>query len=119
MLGTVHEDISAHQLTIVFVWCHHISSDPSFAGFGGQCTDHVVSLVSRYFQNRNTIGPDNILYNGYGQTDYFGCFFTLCLILFIGFVPEGGTGGIKCHTDVRRIFFLQDLFQCIDKSQYG
>ena len=119
MLGAVHEDISAYQLTVVFVRGHHISSDALFAGFGGQGADHVVGLVSRYFQNRNAVGPDNFLYNGYGQTDYLGRFFALRLVLFIRLVPEGGAGGVECHTDVRRIFFLQHLFQRIDKSQHG
>ena len=89
MLGTVHEYLVAHQLTVVLVRRHHIRRNPLLAGFGGKSSYHVVGFVARHFENRNTISPYNILYNRYGQADCFGSLFALRFILFESLVAEG------------------------------
>ena len=53
------------------------------------------AFVSRYFQDGNAVCTYNILYNRYGKADSFRSFLTLCLILFVGLMAEGRSGGIE------------------------
>ena len=106
VFGTIHEYILTHQLAIVLVGSHHVSGDASFAGFGGQSSDDIVRFVARHFQNRDAVGTDDILYNRYGKSDDFGCFFALGLVLFVGFVTEGRAGRVESYTDMCRILLL-------------
>ena len=88
MFGTIHEYIVRYQLPIVFIGSHHIGDDTLSSGFCGKCTYHIVGFVTGDFQNRNTVGADDIFYNRYGETDGFGSFFPLRFILFISLVAE-------------------------------
>ena len=116
---TIHKDILTHQLTVVFVWSHHVCGDASFACFSSQSSDDIVGFVAWHFQNRDAISANDILYNRYGKTDDFGCFFALGLVLFVGFVTEGWARRVKGYTDVCRILLFKHIFQCIDESQDG
>ena len=116
---TIYKDIFAYQLTIVFVGSHHVSGDASFTCFSSQSSDDIVGFVPRHFQNRDAISTDDVLYNRYGKTDDFGCFFALGLVLLVGFVAEGRARRVKGYTYVCRILFFEYIFQCVDKTQDG
>ena len=119
VFGTVHEYTVGNQLAIVFVRCHHIGRYLFLSGQGSQCTDDIVCFVTRYFQNRNIVGADDVLDDRYRQPDDFRCLFPLGFVLFVGLVAEGRSGGVEGDADMRGIFFLQHFFQGIDESQDG
>ena len=119
VLGAVHEDVFADQLSVVFVGRHHVGGDALSSGFGGQCAYYVIGFVARHLQNGDAVGTDDVFYNRYGEADGFGRFFALRLVLFVGLVSEGGTCGVEGDSDVGRVLFLQDFFQRVYKTQYG
>ena len=98
MFGAVHEYIVCHQLTVVLVRGHHISSDALAPGFCGEGPDHVIGLVACHFQNRDAVSVYDLLYNRYGEADGFRCFFALGFILFESFVTESRAGGVEGYS---------------------
>ena len=108
-----------HQLTVIFVGCHHIGGYPLFTGFGSQCADHIVCLISRNFKDGDAVSTDDVFYDRYGQTNSLWSFFALGFILFISFVTEGGTWWIECYSNMGRVFFFEYIFKSIYKAQYG
>ena len=87
-------------MAVVLVGSHHIGGDALPSGFGGERAYHVVGFVAGYFEDGDAVGADDVLYNRYGKTDGFGRFFTLCLVLLVGFVAEGGTRRVEGYSYV-------------------
>ena len=106
-------------MAIVLIGSHHVSGDALLPCLSGKRADDVVSFVSRYFQDGNAVCTYNILYNRYGKADSFRSFLTLCLILFVGLMAEGRSGGIESDSDVSRVLFFEYFFQGIYKAQNG
>ena len=69
-----------HQLSVIFVRCHHIDFEPFFFRLLGNGTDYIVGFVAGDFQYGDIVCFDNILDNRDGLPDHFRGFFPLCLI---------------------------------------
>ena len=119
VLGAVHAHPFRHELSVVFVRCHHIGVDALPSGFGGQGSDHVVGLIAAHFQDRDAVGPDDVLYNRYGKADGFRGFLALRFVLSVGFVAECRPGRVESHADVGRLLCAQHFFQRVDEAQNG
>ena len=119
MFGTVHEDTVRYQLSVVFVGRHHVGGDTAPASFGGKGTYHVVGFVTRHLEDGDAIGTYDVLDDGHREADDLGRLFALCLVLLVGLVAESRSGGVESHADVRGIFFLEHLFERVDKAHYG
>ena len=119
MSGSVHEDVSAHQLAVILVGSHHVGGYSLSSGFGGQGSYDIVGLKSRHLEQRDAVGLYDVFYDGHGQAYGFRRLLALGFVLYVGFVTESGAGGVERHADMCGIFFLQHFLQRVDKSQYG
>ena len=118
-LGAIHEDVGRYQLSVVLVGGHHVGIEILLLGQFGQGAYHVVGLEAGHLDDGDVVGLDNLLDDGHRVAYHLGCLLTLGLVLLVGLVTEGGTLGVEPHGDVRRILFLEQLFECIDKPQNG
>ena len=107
------------ELHQILVACHYDSLDGVLDSKAGERCDDIIRLVMRHFQEWNVISPDNLFDDGDRLADDFGRLFALCLVLLVGLVAEGGPGGVEGHADVRGVFFLEHLFERVDKAHDG
>ena len=54
--GAVHKNISAHQLSKIFIWGHHKSLVAIFFRFFGQGSNDIICLITFFDNGRNIHG---------------------------------------------------------------
>ena len=119
VLGSVHKYVFGYQLAVVFIRGHHVGGDALLPRLRGKRADNIVGFIARYFQDRDAVCADDILYNRYGEPYGFRSFLPLCLILFICFMAEGGSGRVESDTDMAWIFFFEHFLKRVHKAKNG
>ena len=106
-----------NELSEILVGRHHESVEALLLGFHRQRGNYIIGLESRHLDYRDAVGLKNLLDVGNGELDVLGCGFALGLVGLIRLVPESRALGVEAHGDVRRVFLLQYIVKCVDKSE--
>ena len=115
-----HADVFAHELAVVFVGSHHKSLQ-SIDGFSLFCESayHVVSFESANFEDRDIVSLKDALDVRHCGAYSFRSLFALSFVRLERFVAERRSGRVESHAYMRRFFLVENIFQSIDKSEYG
>ena len=117
--GLTHHNAWFHQLCIVLIGRNHLHKNSRFHRLFCHGANHVVGLEAGRLEQRNAIGPNDVLDERYGKANVLGCGFALRLVFGIGFVAKGGAGGVEGNADEVGLFFAKNLFERIDKTIDG
>ena len=118
LLRTVHIDIRADKLAVVFIGCEHIGLIAGLACLGGNGADDIIGLEAFSLKDRNMVGFQNLLDDRHTLADVFRCGFTLGFVGREGLMAEGFTA-IESHADMCGLFFRQYLVKSVTEAHDG
>ena len=119
MSWSVHENMLFGELCIIFVRCHHIYIILILVCKLCYGSHHIVSFISIHFKDVYVVRFNYLFNNRNRELNVFGRFFALSFVFFKLFVSKCKPRRIKSHSNVRRVFFSKNLFECIYKAKYG
>ena len=106
-----------HQLRIILIRRSHIDLITCFLTLLGERTDNVIRFKTRHFQHGYIHRFEQSFDDRHRFADIFRCLRSLRFILLIRFVAERATGRVKSNTYMRRIDFLEQIFQRDGKTE--
>ena len=116
--GTEHANLVRDELCKILVRGHHEHVEPFFFCALGEAPYQVVSLKSWSLQHGNLQAFEDADDPWDAQLDVFRRFVSVGFVVRELLVAQGGTGRVKHHRDVGRLFCADDLQKGVGESKH-
>ena len=117
MTRPVHEDMFAHQLSVVLVRRRHIDLKTGLFALLGERTDDIIRFKTQHLKGRYIHRFQQPFDDRHRLANILRRLLALRLVLLVCLVTEGAAFRVKRHTDMRRIDFLQQVIQRDGKTE--
>ena len=118
-LRFVHIDMFVDELSVVFVWSHHVDFNVRACKSFCQRSNHVVCFVVLHLNDRNSVSCNDFLDDRDSESNGLWCLFPLCLIFRIEFMSESSSFRVETHANKVRILPSKHFFERVYESEYG